>query len=317
MRFSVLAPAPTVAAASAIAADASASGASGFWSTQGETVDALTALTVAGTDTADLDLGTAVIPIQGRHPMVMAQQALTANEHLGGRLILGLGVSHRPFIETTWGLSYHGAVAQMTEYLDVLLPLLEGDQVAYSGPHWTMNGGIKTAGPRPRVYLSALGPRMTELAGTRADGVITWFVGPRSLAEVSVPTMDLAAEQADRPRPELVSGFPICVTDDLASATELANTQYGGLAALPTYQRTLACEGVDRPSDIALVGSVSSVNDRLDELEALGVDNLMADVFGTPDERAATLALLSERSETVIDVREQAAAPLLHDAGDL
>lgn len=307
MRFSVLAPAPSLAAARTAAVAGAQHGASGFWSTQGETIDALTALAVVGSDVVSLELGTAVVPIQGRHPMVMAQQALTTNEQLDGRLNLGLGVSHRPFIEQTWGLSYARAVEQMAEYLSVLLPLLDRQPVEHAGPNWTMNGRIATAGPRPRVFVSALGPRMAELAGSRADGVITWFVGPRSLADVIAPAIERGAVAAGRSRPQLVSGFPICVTDDVQTASKLASTQYGGLAALPTYQRTLAREGAKSPADLALIGSAATVRDRLDELASLGVDNFMADVFGTADEQDATFELLAGRQPRdgdVIDIRE-------------
>lgn len=318
MKFSVLAPAPSIAAARNVAALVAEHEASGFWSTQGDTVDAMTALAVVGSDVADLELGTAVVPIQGRHPMVMAQQALTTNEQLDGRLNLGLGVSHRPFIEETWGLPYDGAVEQMGEYLSVLLPLLDGRSVEHAGENWTMNGRIETAGPRPRVFLSALGPRMAELAGSRADGVITWFVGARSLATVIVPAIERGAEAAGRSRPQLVSGFPICVTDDAPAARKVASSQYGGLAALPTYQRTLAREGAESPADLALIGSAPAVHERLNELASLGVDNVMADVFGTADERGATLELLAgrqKRDAEVIDVRDVGAA-VLDDAGN-
>ncbi len=303
MQISLLAPVATVPAAVAAVTEVAERGLSCFWSTQGTTVDALSALAIAGQNALQTDVGTAVVPIQGRHPMVMAQQALTTNEHLGGRLILGLGVSHRPFIETTWGMSYEQPVAQMGEYLDVLLPLLAGEEVSHEGQHWTMRGALGTAGPKPRVFLSALGPLMVDLAGRRTDGVITWLVGPRSLSSITVPALEAGASSEGRDRPELIAGFPVCVTSSPSEARRRAAEQYEGHGRLPTYAKTLEREGAAGPEDLALVGSAEQVRDQIEALGLIGVTGVMVDVFGDESERAATLDLLTEIQGAVVDLR--------------
>ena len=90
-------------------------------------LDALTALAVVGREVSGIELGTAVVPTYPRHPMVMAQQALTAQAASGGRLCLGIGLSHKIVIEGMWGLSFAKPVAHLREYLEVLVPLSKGE----------------------------------------------------------------------------------------------------------------------------------------------------------------------------------------------
>ena len=68
--------------------------------------DALTVLALAGLRTTRIELGTAVVPTYPRHPTALAQQAMTTQAACGGRLSLGIGPSHRPAVEDSWGLSY-------------------------------------------------------------------------------------------------------------------------------------------------------------------------------------------------------------------
>src|SRR5438094_5122155 len=69
-------------------------------------LDALTALALAGRNVPDIEVGTAVVPTYPRHPMALAQHALTAQAALGGRLVLGIGLSHQIVIEGMFGFSF-------------------------------------------------------------------------------------------------------------------------------------------------------------------------------------------------------------------
>src|SRR3954463_14442520 len=103
------------------------------WMSQIFGMDALTALAVVGREVPGIELGTAVIPTYPRHPMMLAQQALTTQAAIGGRLALGIGLSHQIVIESMWGLSFGKPVRHLREYLEVLMPLLGGSSVAFEG----------------------------------------------------------------------------------------------------------------------------------------------------------------------------------------
>ncbi len=93
--------------------------------------DVLTLLAAAGRSTERIEIGTAIVPTYPRHPAALAAQALTVNDALGGRLTLGIGVSHQKVIEGQLGLSFDRPVGHMREYLSILRPLLEHQQVDF------------------------------------------------------------------------------------------------------------------------------------------------------------------------------------------
>src|ERR1022692_3595809 len=119
-------------------------------------VDALTALAVAGSQVPGIELGTAVVPTYPRHPAVLAQQALTVSLALGGRLALGIGLSHRIVIEDMYGYSFERPARHMSEYLSILLPLLDGEKAAFEGE--TMRANIGLSVPRPAARCPLLAP---------------------------------------------------------------------------------------------------------------------------------------------------------------
>src|SRR5712691_2421672 len=123
--------------------------------------DVLTVIALAGRVVPDIELETAVVPIYPRHPVALAQQALTTQAAIGGRLTLGIGLSHRPVVENVWGLSFERPVEYMREYLAILQPLLHGQSVAFGGRRFKSQ--VQLAMPEiapPSVTLAALGERM-------------------------------------------------------------------------------------------------------------------------------------------------------------
>src|SRR6266851_7684905 len=168
-------------------------------------LDALTALAVAGSRVPGIELGTAVVPTYPRHPAALAQQALTAAAATGGRLTLGIGLSHKIVIEDMYGYRFQGTIQHMREYLAVLLPLLDQRAVSFHGETVSASIGLTTPAPgRVPVLLAALGPRMLGLAGEQADGTVLWMTGPVTVREHVVPVITAAAQQAGRPSPRVV-----------------------------------------------------------------------------------------------------------------
>jgi F420-dependent oxidoreductase-like protein len=261
--------------------------------------DLLTALAVAMREVDTLEVGSAVLPIQNVHPMQMAQRALTLNAIAGGRFILGLGMTHQAVTEGMWGIPYDKPVRRMREYLDALQPLLAGEAVNAVGETVTARGALQIANaPAPEVYLAALGPQMLKLCGRRTMGTLTWMCGPKTLGDHIGPTLRAAAAQSGRSDSEVrvVAGLPICVTDDVARARDQAAEQFGNYGHLPSYRAMLDREGYADPEDAAIIGDEKTVSDRLEELAALGVDEVSAVVFDeSPEVRERTRALLRSK----------------------
>ncbi|MEV4109519.1 TIGR03564 family F420-dependent LLM class oxidoreductase [Nonomuraea sp. NPDC049695] len=245
--------------------------------------DALTALAAAGCQVPGIELGTAVVPTYPRHPAVLAQQAMTANAALGGRLALGIGLSHQLVIEGMYGYSYERPYRHMKEYLDILLPARRGEHVKYEGETLKADLRLTTPGAGFPVLIAALGPRMLKLAGTVADGTVLWMTGPRTVAEHVAPTINAAAAEAGREAPRIVCALPICVTDDPAAAVDRANEIFAIYGQLPSYRAMLDKEGAATPGDIAIVGDEDTVLAKIDQLRQAGVTDFVGSVFAAKD----------------------------------
>ncbi len=260
-------------------------------------LDALTALAVAGRGVPDIEIGTAVVPTYPRHPAVMAQQALTTALALDGRLVLGIGLSHQIVIEDMYGYSFAAPAAHMSEYLSILLPLLEGQNVAFKGK--TMSAGIGLSTPRARageegrvpVMLAAMGPQMLKLAGQRTDGTILWMTGPATVRDYVAPTINAAAEAAGR-KTRIVCILPVCVTDDTDGAKARAAKVFEIYGHLPSYRAMLDREGAAGPADVAIVGDEDTVASQITALADCGVTDFVAGEFATGADRQRTRDLL-------------------------
>jgi 5,10-methylenetetrahydromethanopterin reductase len=268
------------------------------WLTDGVGMEALTTLAMVGRAVAGIELGTAVVRTFPRHPMALAQQALTVNASIGGRLALGVGPSHRPSVEGSWGLSFDRPVRHVREYLSVLVPLLRNGTVDFDGATLSAHGALHVEGATPTpVLVGALGPQMLRLAGAMADGSITFMTGPRTLIGFTGPTLRAAAEQAGRPPPRLVVLIRLCVTDDPAAAGRRAEQLSEAMVALPSYAAMAAREG----GPVLMVGNEDAVLEQLAALEAAGVTDLVPIPLarrGSDDERRTSQlveALLARR----------------------
>ncbi|ALG86100.1 TIGR03564 family F420-dependent LLM class oxidoreductase [Gordonia phthalatica] len=267
------------------------------WTTQmPNEPDALTMITVAGREVPEIEFGTSVLPMQVQHPMLLAQRALTTQAIIGPRLNLGLGLSHQVVTEGMWGVSYKRPVQRTSEFLDGLLPLLNGEKVSAAGELITTRGALTmTDVPAPPVYLAALGPKMLGVAGSRTAGTVTWMTGPKTLRDHIIPTLRAAAEDAGRAASDVrtVAMLPVSVTDDVDAARATAAEQFAIYDTLPSYKAMLDREGFTGPVDTAIVGDEATVGDRIRELGDFGVDEYVGILFDRdPEVRARTRALL-------------------------
>ncbi len=265
--------------------------------------DVMTVLAVAGTRTQRIELGTSVVPVQLRHPVFMAQQALTVNAASGGRLTLGLGPSHRVVVEGSWGLSYDRAAAYMREYLTVLRGLVHEGKAQFQGEFFRVNVSFQVpgAGTFP-ILISALGPLMLRLAGEMAEGTVTWMTGPRTLEKHVIPRIVRAAERAGRSRPRIAVGLPLAVTGDPEAARQRAAQMFQFYGQLPSYRRMLDLEGVQAPHEVAIVGSEEEVERQLRRLADIGVTDFLASVFpGGDGDDGQSMARSREFLRSLVD----------------
>jgi F420-dependent oxidoreductase-like protein len=256
-------------------------------------LDALTALAVAGRDVPGIELGTAVVPTYPRHPAALAQQALTAAAATGGRLTLGIGLSHKIVIEDMYGYGYGQPLRHMREYLAVLLPLLDRRPASFTGTTVRANIGLNVPGEgRVPVLLAALGTQMLTLAGQQAEGTVLWMTGPATVRDHVAPKLAAAAAAAGRPSPRVVCILPVCVTDDPAAARERASKIFSIYGELPSYRAMLDREGATGPGDVAIVGDEDAVAAQIRGLAEAGVTDFVAGEYARGDEAARTRALL-------------------------
>ena len=240
-------------------------------------VDALTALAVAGSQVPGIDVGTAVVPTYPRHPAALAQQARTVAAAVDGRLILGIGLSHKIVIEDMFGYDFSRPVLHMREYLAVLLPLLDGQPAAFSGVTVRANIGLSTPSPgRVPVVVAALGAQMLRLAGEQTDGTVLWMTGPATVRDHVVPVITAAAATAGRPSPRVICNLPVCVTSDPDNARERASRIFAIYGELPSYRAMLDREGAAGPADVALVGDEDAVGAQVSALAGAGVTDFVA-----------------------------------------
>ena len=270
-------------------------GVASLWSSQIFGWDTLTVLALEGREVPGVSLGTAVIPVHPRHPMMLAEQALTVQAASGGRLVLGIGLSHQVVVEGAWGYSFDKPARYMREYLSVLVPLLHGEQVSFNGEVIRTNtfGPLDVPStPAPPVLVAALGPTMLRQAGTQADGTVTWMVGPNTIADHIVPSIVAAASEAGRPAPQVVVTLPVCVTDDRDAAVARANKIFAMYGQLPSYRAMLDREGAALPGDIAVVGTEEEVSAQIRRFADGGATEFSGAVYGTPEEVTRSQALL-------------------------
>ncbi len=275
---------------------AEADGFEGYWVNQLSGTDTMTVLALLGRVTERMELGTAVVPTWGRHPEMLAGQALTAQAASGDRIALGIGLAHKPSVEGKYHIPFERPVRHMKEYLDVLLPLLSERSVSTVGEIWSCTTDfVAPPAAAPPVIVAALGPQMLELAGRRTDGTILWLVGPKTVAEHIVPGIGAAADAAGRGTPRVIASVPVCVTSDPSGVRDTVAMILANYNDLPSYRAMLDREGAAGPADVAIIGDEDEVAAGLARFADAGATEFAAVEFTLNDEDAArTRALLRQ-----------------------
>jgi F420-dependent oxidoreductase-like protein len=266
--------------------------------------DALTAIALMGHATARVELATAVMPVQTRHPVAMAQQALSNQAVCEGRFTLGLGPSHHWVVADMLGLPYERPAALVRNYVEVLNAALAGPgPVDVENDDYRVHNplDITDIAPTP-ILLAALAPVMLRIAGEMASGTILWMADERAIGGHVAPRITKAADAAGRPAPRIVAGVPVvlCRDDEVDGARAWANQALGHAEYSPNYQRLLEHGDATDVGDLCAAGDEAAVVDRLRSFRDAGVTDLSVRVlpFGTTrdariESRDRTLAFLS------------------------
>ena len=255
--------------------------------------DALTAVALMGRATSRVELGTAVMPVQSRHPVAMAQQALSTQAVCEGRFTLGLGPSHHWIVQDMLGLPYERPAAMVRDYVEVLNAALGG-----SGPVDVENDTYKVHNPLDitditptPILLAALAPMMLRVAGECASGTILWMADERAIGDHIGPLVTKAAEEAGRPSPRIVAGIPValCPSGDVETARERANRLLGHAEYSPNYERLLERGDAADVGDLLAAGDESAVVDRLRSFRDAGATDLSFRVLPLGADRDARI----------------------------
>jgi len=255
--------------------------------------DAMTAVALMGRETSRIELGTAVVPLQSRHPIALGQQALSVQAVCGGRFSLGVGPSHHWIIDDMLGLPYEQPAKVVEDYLDVFDAMFSGPSpVDVENDRFRIHNPLDVTDLPVSVLLAALGPVMLRIAGERADGTVLWMADERAIAEHVVPRITKAAEGAGRPTPRVVAGVAVslCGADEVDAARERANRLLGHAEYSPNYQRLLEQGDAADVGDMAALGTEADVERRLRSYADAGATDFSARILPIGNGRDELLA---------------------------
>jgi F420-dependent oxidoreductase-like protein len=289
-------------------AAAERAGLSTAWLTVGGPApDPFAVFAAAARDTSRIRFGTAIVPTFPRHPIAMAAAAQVVDQLAPGRLRLGVGPSHKPYLEATFGIPFERPLEHLREYLEILRALLGGGSVEFTGRRLTAHTAL-VAPTHVQILCSALRSRAFELAGELCDGAISWLCPPAYLRDVARPALERGARRAGRSAPALIAHVPVVACSDWSRVRAAAERRFALNQGLPYYARMLVDAGFPeaangKPSDgtiraLVVWGSDREIAERLRELRAFGIDEILASPLALLDEpgpvQARTLALLGE-----------------------
>jgi F420-dependent oxidoreductase-like protein len=255
--------------------------------------DALTAAALMGRSTSRVELGTAVMPVHSRHPVAMAQQALSTQAACEGRFTLGLGPSHHWIVQDMLGLPYARPAAMVRDYVDVLNAALGGPgPVDVENDTYRVHNPLDITDITPTpILLAALAPMMLRVAGERASGTILWMADERAIGDHIAPLVTKAAEEAGRPSPRIVAGIPValCASDEVQTARDRANRVLGHAEYSPNYERLLDRGDAADVGDLLAAGDESAIVDRLRNFRDAGATDLSFRVLPLGPDRDARI----------------------------
>ena len=269
-------------------------------------LDAMTAIALLGQVTERIEIGSAVIPVQTRHPIALAQQALTTQSACEGRFALGLGTSHHWIVDGQLGLPYERPAHLMRNYLEVLTAAFAGPgPVDVENDTYRVHSPMDVAEPMPMpILIAALGPTMLRIAGEQTSGTILWMADERAIGDHVAPRITSAATGAGRPAPRIVAGVPValCSNAELDDARAYASDVLGHAEFSPNYVRLLQHGDAADVGDTMAAGDERAVLTRLRRYRDAGVTDLAARIVPLGADPAARTASRMRTQEFIADI---------------
>ena len=267
----------------AIAREAEARGYRTAWVGEASGTEAIVLSTLIATHTERIKIANGVIPVQTRTPIVYGQAAATLAHLAPGRFALGLGLSSEIIVGQWHGLPFSPSVQQMREAVQIIRMTAAGERVNFEGRFYRLKNfrlGIPAPSVAPRIYLAALGPRMCELGGEVADGVLLNWIPAESVRD-SMRHIEAGAKRAGRSLADIDVAVYVrtCVTDDAEPVRESLARDITGYAIVTAYARFFReCGFAEEVETVNAAwkagdraGAVKGISERvLDQLGAVG-----------------------------------------------
>lgn len=276
----------------------------------GGKMHALTLTAALATRTSSIRLGLGIVPVFTHTPAVLASSITTLAHLAPGRVVLGLGASSHAMIEGWHGMVFEKPLTRVRETTQVLRGMLAGERVEFSGETLHTKGfQLKPVPAQPvPIYLAALRPKMLELAGEIADGVI-FHLAPLEGIQRMIEHVAIGARRAGRDPAEIeiVSRFNVLVTDDVAAGREAFRRFALAYYSTPVYNKFLAWCGFEAEAaaiaegfkerdrnktqaalsetivdKLGIVGNADSCRERVREFMAAGIQTPAINPF-SPD----------------------------------
>lgn len=264
--------------------------------------------------TERIGLGTAVVPIWVRHPALLGMEAATLDEISGGRLSLGIGISHRLTVEGWWGYTLDDPVERMREYTTVLRQMFQRDGSSFEGKHYTSRFGFVGYGARRdlRILWAAMGPRMLRAAAELADGIVLWMCSPGHIRRTIRPVLDEALAEHGRSLEEfdVMASVPVALTEDPGAAREAFRAVAFPYLNLPFYRKEVR---EAHPDALAAFDTAMAEGNMATALASL--DEAFTDDFAGIGDAAAVRAKVGDYRAAGVTL--PAVAPLPRHAGSL
>lgn len=271
--------------------------------------DAFIPAAAAALETKRIGLATGVVGIWSRSPVAMALTAGTLNQLCSGRMILGLGLQARTYVEDWHGAHYGKTVTAMREYVTIVRRILAGENVTFQGEVFRVkNFQLQMAPPAKPIpiYMAAVGPKMLQLAGELADGVLGYFYSLPYFEQVVLPNLEIGAKRAGRSLSkdhfDIAAGLPCIITDD-NSGLHLNKGQVvmfaTAMGSSPFYAESIARAGFQE--QLRRIQELVAGRDAKGAVEA--VSDEMADAFtvsGSPEHARARIAAYRQAGATTV-----------------
>lgn len=258
------------------------------WLSQQQNYDAIALAAITAAAVPGLGVGTSVVPINPRHPLIIASLAQTAQAAAHGNFSLGLGLGAREIERQTFGAAWPNTIARLREHLTILRSVFNTAAVDFQGSEFSASPTwpVQVAGGTPvPVYVAAMGPRALQVTGELADGTLPYLAGPRTIGEFIVPTITKAAADAGRPAPpQIIAAVPVLLSEDVDGARTTAAEHLSLYETIPSYRNVIAREGIASIADLAAIGSEEAVLRQLRRYRDAGA----TDVVISPVDRSAS-----------------------------